>query len=111
MGKASAQAIILTALLCGCSFSGTRVLWRTETTTYPNGVVVVTEGPDRVVAANIIGGVTGIATMKPWGVLAGSTVQIGNSVSQVISMPASITKQNEVKGNDYEGSNSHQRTE
>lgn len=80
--------VVLALMLCGCATERTKFLWRTETTHYPNGVTVISEGPDKSVTANLIGAATSIATMEPWGVLAGASAQIGDSVSRVVSIPA-----------------------
>ena len=84
------MSIVSAVALVGCAHGETKFLWRSETTFYPNGTIVVSEGPDKAVTANMIGAATSIATGQPWGVLAGASAQIGESVSRVVEAPADL---------------------
>lgn len=94
-GKAAVKfAFAAMLILSGCAHGETKFLWRSETTFYPNGMIVVSEGPDKSVTANLVGASTSIITGKPWGVLAGASAQIGESVSRVVELPADAITSN-----------------
>ena len=74
---------IISLFLYGCSM-GTSSLLMVEREEYHHGRIIRERKPDQTVTGAIIGGGVSVITGKPWGILAGASVQISEKIADAI---------------------------